>query len=62
MRSSFLGAGLGAMLGALTLAAAAPPALAQATSDTVAAIRARGFLQCGVSPSTVGFSLPDSRG
>jgi len=38
------------------------PALAQPAADTVAAIRARGHLICGVSPSTPGFSNPDSRG
>jgi len=53
---------LGALMGAAALVASALPAMAQATTDTVAAIRARGLLQCGVSPSTVGFSLPDSRG
>jgi general L-amino acid transport system substrate-binding protein len=58
MRSSLLGA----VLGAATLLASALPALAQPTTDTVAAIRARGFLLCGVAPNTVGFSLPNSRG
>jgi general L-amino acid transport system substrate-binding protein len=38
------------------------PAFAQPSADTVAAIRARGQLVCSVSPSTVGFSLPDSQG
>jgi general L-amino acid transport system substrate-binding protein len=49
-------------LGAALLTAA--PAFAQAPppADTVAAIRARGALTCTVSPSTVGFSLPDSQG
>jgi general L-amino acid transport system substrate-binding protein len=52
---------LGAALGALLLGAAAP-ALAQPAADTVASIRQRGQLICGVAPSTVGFSIPDSRG
>jgi general L-amino acid transport system substrate-binding protein len=52
---------------ALALGAAfllAVPAFAQTppAADTVAAIRARGQLTCTVSPSTVGFSLPDSQG
>jgi len=39
------------------------PAMAQApAADTMAAIRARGQLICSTSPSTVGFSLPDSQG
>ncbi len=35
---------------------------AQSTADTVAAIRARGQLICGVSVNAPGFALPDSRG
>ncbi|ONG58927.1 amino acid ABC transporter substrate-binding protein [Pseudoroseomonas deserti] len=39
------------------------PALAQAPSaDAVAAIRARGALVCGVTPSTVGFATPGTDG
>ena len=38
------------------------PAFAQPSADTVGAIRQRGQLICSVSPSTVGFSLPDSQG
>ncbi|MBB5688770.1 amino acid ABC transporter substrate-binding protein [Roseomonas alkaliterrae] len=34
----------------------------QAPADTVAAIRARGQLICGVSVNAPGFALPDSRG
>jgi len=51
-------------LGAALLAAtpAISPAWAQPAADTVATIRARGALICGVAPSTVGFSIPDSRG
>ena len=50
--------------GALALMAASLPALAQAPApaDTVAALRARGAVVCGVAPSTPGFSAPDSRG
>ena len=47
----------------LAAAAAALPAHAQQpAADTIAAIRARGSLLCGVAPSTAGFSIPDSRG
>ncbi|MFC0384052.1 amino acid ABC transporter substrate-binding protein [Muricoccus vinaceus] len=60
MRLATLAAGL------LAAAAAALPAIpsaqAQQPADTVAAIRARGVLTCGVAPSTAGFSIPDSRG
>ncbi|MCZ8148665.1 MAG: amino acid ABC transporter substrate-binding protein [Roseomonas sp.] len=47
-------------LGAALLMSA--PAFAQPAADTVGAIRARGQLVCSTSPSTVGFSLPDSQG
>jgi general L-amino acid transport system substrate-binding protein len=40
----------------------AAAAQAQPAADTVAAIRQRNMLNCSVSPSTVGFSLPDSQG
>ncbi|PHK94735.1 amino acid ABC transporter substrate-binding protein [Pseudoroseomonas rhizosphaerae] len=40
----------------------AAPAQAQASADTLAAIRARGALICGVTGTTAGFSLPDSQG
>jgi general L-amino acid transport system substrate-binding protein len=47
----------------LALAATAPlTALAQPAADTVATIRARGSLACGVTPNTIGFASPDSRG
>jgi general L-amino acid transport system substrate-binding protein len=59
MRFAKLGAVLGAALFGATMAA---PAFAQPAADTVAAIRARGQLICTASPSTVGFSLPDSQG
>jgi general L-amino acid transport system substrate-binding protein len=58
MRNTFLGT----LLGAVTLAASALPALAQPAPDTLATIRARGQLICSHAPSTVGFSLPDSQG
>src|SRR5215211_5377998 len=52
-----------AALGALALGAAPqPPALAQPSGDTLAAVRARGVVACGVAPSDPGFSIPDSRG
>ncbi len=37
-------------------------AAAQPAADTVAAIRARGQLLCGVSVNAAGFALPDTRG
>ncbi|MDB5370162.1 MAG: amino acid transporter substrate-binding protein [Roseomonas sp.] len=51
-------------LGGLAAAFAllATPAPAQPAADMVAAIRARGTLACGVTPSTVGFATPDSQG
>jgi general L-amino acid transport system substrate-binding protein len=50
-----------ALLGGLTLGAATPAA-AQPAADTVATIRARGQLLCGVAGQVAGFSLPDSKG
>ncbi|MDN3562887.1 amino acid ABC transporter substrate-binding protein [Paeniroseomonas aquatica] len=45
------------------LSAALPaPASAQPAPDTIAAIRARGHLVCGVSINAIGFALPDARG
>jgi general L-amino acid transport system substrate-binding protein len=42
---------------------AAAPAMAQGNgSATLEAVRARGVLACGISGTTAGFSLPDSRG
>lgn len=47
----------------LACSVAASPAVAQdAGSPTLAAVRARGQLACGVDGRTAGFSLPDSRG
>ena len=57
MRLATLAAGLLA-----ALAAGLPAQAQQPAPDTVAAIRARGTLTCGVAPSTAGFSMPDSRG
>ena len=55
MLKTVLAAGLAALL--------ALPALAQQPApDTVAAIRARGALVCGVTPNSAGFGVPDSRG
>ena len=63
MRTTILAAAL-ALLGlaapALAQAPAAPAAAPAA--DTVAAIRARGHVLCGVTPNTIGFAAPDSRG
>ncbi|MDI3308477.1 MAG: amino acid ABC transporter substrate-binding protein [Acetobacteraceae bacterium] len=46
----------------LAIAGLAPPALAQQAPDTIATVRARGHLICGVSINAPGFALPDSRG
>ena len=51
---------LAALLTGATLLATS--ASAQTAPDTVAAIRARGQLICGVTVNSVGFALPDSRG
>ncbi|MCG7364332.1 amino acid ABC transporter substrate-binding protein [Roseomonas sp. ACRSG] len=53
-----------ACLGGLAtiLTALAAPAAAQPATDMVAAIRARGALNCGVTPSTVGFATPGTDG
>jgi general L-amino acid transport system substrate-binding protein len=54
-----------ALLGGLTLAASlgtAAPAQAQPAADTLAAIRNRGELLCGVAGQVAGFSLPDTKG
>jgi general L-amino acid transport system substrate-binding protein len=58
----YLGIFLALALPALAPPALAPPALAQPAPDTIAAIRARGAIACGVTPNTVGFASPDSRG
>jgi general L-amino acid transport system substrate-binding protein len=50
------------LLAAAALVGLAAPAAAQAPSDTIAAIRARGAVACGVTPNTIGFASPDSRG
>ncbi|MCQ4158498.1 amino acid ABC transporter substrate-binding protein [Roseomonas sp. GC11] len=52
-----------ALLGLAALALGqAKPALAQPAADTLAAIRARGSIACGVTPNTIGFATPDSQG
>ncbi|WP_237215359.1 amino acid ABC transporter substrate-binding protein [Falsiroseomonas oryziterrae] len=38
------------------------PAAAQPPTDTLAAVRERGVVTCGVTPSTLGFAAPDSNG
>jgi general L-amino acid transport system substrate-binding protein len=48
-----------AIVGAL---GAAAPAAAQQAADTVATIRSRGHLLCGIAGQVPGFSAPDSRG
>ncbi len=49
---------LGLCLGLAALA----QAKAQPAADTLAAIRARGQVVCGVSVNTIGFAVPDARG
>ena len=44
------------------IACSAFAAAAQPAPDTIAAIRGRGQLSCGVSINAVGFALPDARG
>lgn len=56
---------LGTRLAGVAVAAAvawAGQASAQPAADTIAAIRARGQLICGVSVNAPGFAIPDSRG
>ena len=55
MKKSFLIAGLLAA----AAAGSAHPAAAQATLD---AVRAKGYVQCGVNTGLAGFSQPDSKG
>ena len=50
------------MLAALAALALTAAALAQPSADTMGAIRARGSIACGVTPNTIGFASPDSRG
>ena len=62
-RSISLAAPLGATLLAGAVAAQTPPPAAPpGTSATLAAVKARGTLNCGVIGSSPNFSLPDSRG
>ncbi|WBV42503.1 amino acid ABC transporter substrate-binding protein [Pseudoroseomonas cervicalis] len=60
-RTALAAAG-GLAVAAATALGLASPAAAQASADTVGAIRARGALVCGVTGTTAGFSLPDSQG
>jgi general L-amino acid transport system substrate-binding protein len=64
IRSALTAVGGLAVASGLALAAAlAPlPAAAQASADTVANIRARGALACGIAGTVAGFSLPDQKG
>ena len=54
-----LGRGLAA---AAAFACALSAAGTAAAQQTLAAVKARGQLVCGINPSVPGFSLPDSRG
>lgn len=56
LRSFLAASGLAAAL------AVAAPASAQPAADTIAAIRARGQLVCGIAQNGPGFAQPDSRG
>jgi general L-amino acid transport system substrate-binding protein len=55
---------LAAAFAAITIAAAAAPAFAQAdrTSKTLEEVRKRGFLSCGSNPGLAGFGMPDEKG
>jgi len=53
---------LSVFLGALALAVVASPASAQSGSATLDAVKARGYLMCGVSDGLAGFSNPDAQG
>jgi general L-amino acid transport system substrate-binding protein len=50
------------LLGLCLGLAALSPARAQPSADTLAAIKARGFVTCGVSVNAIGFAMPDARG
>jgi general L-amino acid transport system substrate-binding protein len=54
--------GIAAFLLGMLLLGAVPPAAAQPAADTLATIRARGAIACGVTPNTIGFAVPDSQG
>lgn len=65
MRAALPKAALAATLAVCTSLAAAQapsPQGAPAASPTLAAVKARGVLACGVIGSSAGFSLPDSQG
>jgi general L-amino acid transport system substrate-binding protein len=49
-------------LALIGIAFSAFAAVAQPAADTIAAVRARGQLSCGISINSVGFALPDARG
>jgi general L-amino acid transport system substrate-binding protein len=53
---------LAGLAAAVVLAVAGQASAQTAPPDTVAAIRARGHLICGVAVNAPGFALPDSRG
>ncbi|NMJ43494.1 amino acid ABC transporter substrate-binding protein [Roseomonas sp. JC162] len=57
-----LGTRIAGVAAAAMLAWAGQAEAQQAPADTVAAIRARGQLICGVAVNAPGFALPDSRG
>lgn len=44
------------------LALTGSQAAAQPAADTLSAVRERGAVTCGVTPSTLGFAMPDSNG
>lgn len=62
MRFTTVARALGAGMLLLPAHAAQAQTQAQTQTDTMATIRGRGALICGVSPSTAGFALPDSQG
>ncbi len=59
---SKIGTRLAGVAAAAVLAVAGQAQAQSSPSDTVAAIRARGQLVCGVAINAPGFAMPDSRG
>jgi general L-amino acid transport system substrate-binding protein len=50
------------LLGGCGQTAKSPGATSESSGGTLAAVRARGYIRCGASGSTVGFSAPDDKG
>lgn len=61
-RIGWAAAGLAALLGACAPKGERASTSAAAKGATLAAVRERGYVTCGASASTVGFSMPDKTG